>query len=142
MRSARLLAAQAASMPRSVSAQTPSGMPGWLCSPGRKRVPVQNVFLDDGAPSPTVGAKCRGYRATYARGWLIMDGDKSTSPGSRSGSERDRIRLRILPRSVALLGDNTPSPSLRGLRMMTMINKVATSLLLELFRLEEEEGQG
>ena len=100
------------------------------------------MFMDDGAPCPMVGAKCQGYLATYAGVWLIMDGDKSTSPGSRSGSERDRIRLRILPRFGALRGDNTPSPALRGLRMMIIVNRVTTRMLLELYQLEEEERQG
>ena len=69
-------------------------------------------------------------------------GGQDTSPGSRNGSERDLERLRGLPRFGALRGDNTPSPALRGLRIMTIVNKVATRLLLELFGLEEEEGQG
>ena len=70
-----------------------------------------------------------------------MEGDKSTSPGSRSESKQDRIRLRILPRFGALRGDNTPSPALRGLRMMTKINRVATRWLLELFGKRRMKGK-
>ena len=61
-------------LPPSIWAPTPSGVPGWLRLLGRNRVPVQNRSLHDGAPSPTVGAKCQGCRATYAKGWLIMEG--------------------------------------------------------------------
>ena len=128
------LAAQATSAPCSASAQTPSGVPGWLRSPGRKRVPVQNRSPDDGAPRPTVGAKYQGLGATYANGWLIMVGASRTSPVPGSGMRRRHERRRTLPRFGALLGDNTPSPALRGLRMITkalVIQWCSLSCLLE-----------
>ena len=118
-RSARRLTAQASSTPHSASGQTPSGAAGWLRSWGRKRVPVQNRSPDDGAPGPTVGAKCRVVRATYANGWLIIVGASKTSPVPGNGMRRRHARRRILPRFGALRGDNTPSPALRGLRMIT-----------------------
>ena len=71
-----------------------------------------------------------------------MHGDKRTSPGPGSGIRRNLGHLRILPRFGALRGDNTPSPALRGLRVMTNVTMVATRLLLELHRLEEEDEQG
>src|SRR3989337_3773556 len=110
----------------------PSGAPGWLRSPGRNKVPVQNRSPDDGAPGPTVGAKCRGLDATYAKGWLIMVGASRTSPVPGSGMRRRHERRRTLPRFGALLGDNTPSPTLRGLRMITKA-LVDTIVLLELY---------
>ena len=57
--------------------------------------------------------------ATYANGWLIMVGASRTSPVPGSGIRRRHERRRTLPRFGALLGDNTPSPALRSLRMIT-----------------------
>ena len=62
-----------------------------------------------------------------------MVGESKTSPMPGNGIRRRHVRQRILPRFGALLGDNTPSPALRGLRMITQATMVATSLLLELF---------
>ena len=62
---------------------------------------------------------CRGLGATYANGWLIMVGASRTLSVRRSGIRRRHERRRTLPRFEALLGDNTPSPTLRGLRMIT-----------------------
>ena len=73
-------------------AQTPSSVPGWLHSPGRKRVPVQSRSPDDGAPGPTVGAKCRVEGATYAKGWLIIVGTSKTSPVPGNGMKRRHAR--------------------------------------------------
>ena len=126
-RSARRLAAQASSTPCSASGQAPSGATGWLRSRERKRVPVQNRSPDDGAPGPMVGAKCRVVGATYANGWLIIVGASKTSPVPGNGIRRRHARRRILPRFGALRGDNTPSPALRGLRMITRSTQVATS---------------
>ena len=119
-RLARQLAAQATSAPCSASAQTPSGVPGWLRSPGRNKVPVESRSLGDGAPHPTVGAKCRGLGATYAKGWLIMVGASRTSPVPGNGMRRRHARRQILPSFRALRGDNTPTAALWGLRMITM----------------------
>ena len=91
-----------------------------LRSPGRKRVPVQSRSPDDGAPCPTVGAKCRRLDATYAKGWLIMVGASRTSPVPGNGMRRRHARRRILPSFRALQGDNTPTAALRGLRMITL----------------------
>ena len=126
-RLARLLAAQALVTPYSASGQAPSGAAGWLRSRGRKKVPVQNRSPDDGAPGPTVGAKCRVVGATYANGWLIIVGASKTSPVPGNGMRRRHARRRILPRFGALHGDNTPSPALRGLHMITRSKRVATS---------------
>ena len=71
-----------------------------------------------------------------------MEGANNTSPVPENRIRRIHARRRILPRFGALLGDNTPTPALRGLRMITQATMVATSLLLELFLLEEEEEQG
>ena len=79
-----------------------------------------------------VGAKCRGLGATYANGWLIMVGASRTSPVPGSGMRRRHERRRTLPSFGALLGDNTPSPALRGLRMFTKV-LVSTMVLLELY---------
>ena len=75
---------------------------------------------------------CRGLGATYANGWLIMVGASRTSPVPGSGMRRRHERRCTLPRFEALLGDNTPSPALRGLRMITKA-LVSTMVLLELF---------
>ena len=99
---------------------TPLGMLGWLRSPGRNRVPVQSRSPDDGAPRPTVGAKCRGLGATYAKGWLIMVGASRMSPVPGNGMRRRHARRWILPSFRALRGDNTPTAALQGLRMITM----------------------
>ena len=79
------------------------------------------------ALGPTVGAKCRVVGATYANGWLIIVGASKTSPVPGNGMRRRHARQRILPRFEALRGDNTPSPALRGLRMITRSERVATS---------------
>ena len=118
-RSARPLTAQMLATPCSASGQAPSGVPGWLCSPGRNMVPVQSRSPDDGAPRPTVGTKCRGLGTTYAKGWLIMVGASRTSPVPGSGMRRRHACRRNLPSFRALLGDNTPTAALRGLRMIT-----------------------
>ena len=75
---------------------------------------------------------CRGLGATYAKGWLIMVGASRTSPVPGSGIRRRHERRRTLPRFGALLGDNTPSPAPRGLRMITK-GTSDTKLLLELY---------
>ena len=72
---------------------------------------------------PTVGAKCRVVGATYANGWLIIVGASKTSPVPGNGMRCRNARRRILPRFGALRGDNTPSPALRGLRMITRSRK-------------------
>ena len=77
---------------------------------------------------------CRGLGATYANGWLIMVGPSRTSPVPGSGIRRRHERRRTLPRFRALLGDNTPSPTLRGLRMITkaqVIQWCTSSCMLE-----------
>ena len=117
--SARQLAAQASSTLCSASGQAPSGVPGWLRSLGRKRVPIQSTSPDDGAPGPMVGAKCRVVGATYANGWLIIVGASKTSPVPGNEIRQRHACRRILPRLGALRGDNTPTPALRGLRMIT-----------------------
>ena len=71
------------------------GRAGWLRSLGRKRVPVQNRSPNDGAPGPTVGAKCRVVGATYANGWLIIAGASKMSPVPGSGMRRRHARRRI-----------------------------------------------
>ena len=53
-------------------------------------------------------------------------GASKTSPVPGNGMRRRHARRRILPRFGALRGDNTPSPALRGLRMITRSGKVAT----------------
>ena len=63
---------------------------------------------------------CRGLDMTYAKGWLIMVGASRTSPVPGSGMRRRHARRRNLPSFRALLGDNTPTAALRGLRMITM----------------------
>src|SRR3954464_2643064 len=95
-------------------------------------VPVQNRSPDDGAPCPTMGAKCRGLGATYAKGWLIMVGASRTSSVPGSGMRRRHEHRCTLPRFGALLGDNIPSPTMRGLCMITKA-LVSTMVLLELY---------
>ena len=138
-RSARQLAVQAISTPCSVSRLTSSGVLGWLHSPGRNKVPFQSRSPDDGAPSPTVGAKCQGLGATYANGWLIMVGASRTSPVPRNGMRRRYERRQTLPRFGALLGYNTPSPALRGLRVITKAQVIQWCSLRCV--LEAEEGK-
>ena len=75
---------------------------------------------------------CRRLGATYARGWLIMVGASRTSPVPGSGMRCRHERWRTLPRFGALLGDNTPSPALMGLLMITK-TLVSTMVLLELY---------
>ena len=70
---------------------------------------------------------CRVVGATYANGWLIIVGASKTSPVPGNGMRRRHARRRILPRFGALRGDNTPSPALRGLRVITRSTQVATS---------------
>ena len=77
---------------------------------------------------------CRGLGATYANGWLIMVGASRTSPVPGSGIRHRHVRRRTLPRFGALLGDNTPSPALRGLCMITkaqVIQWCSLSCMLE-----------
>ena len=77
---------------------------------------------------------CRGLDTTYAKGWLIMVGASRTSPVPGSGIRRRHERRRTLPRFGALQGDNTPSPALRGLRMITkaqVIQWCSSSCVLE-----------
>ena len=61
-----------------------------------------------------------------------MVGESNTSPVPGNGIRRKHVRRRILLRFGALLGDNTPSPALRGLRMITK-GMVGTMVLLELY---------
>ena len=60
-----------------------------------------------------------------------MVGASRTSPVPGSGMRHRHERRRTLPRFGALLGDNTPSPALRGFRMITQA-LVSTIVLLEL----------
>ena len=83
---------------------------------------------------------CRGLGATYANGWLIMVGANRTSPMPRSGIRRRHERRRTLPRFGALLGDNTPSPALRGLRMVTKAQVVQWCSLSCLLEVEESKA--
>ena len=53
-------------------------------------------------------------------------GANKTSPVPGNGMRRRHARQRILPRFGALRGDNTPSPALRGLHIVTRSVKVAT----------------
>ena len=139
-RSARQLVAQVISAPCSASAQTPSGVLGWLRSLGRKRVPVQSRSPDDGAPGLMVGAKCRVVGATYANGWLIIVGANKTSPVPGNRIRRRHARRRILPSFGALRGDNTPTAALRGLRMVTRLTS-SYKRLLELFGERMKKGK-
>ena len=75
---------------------------------------------------------CRVLGETYAKGWLIMVGASRTSPVPGSGMRRRHERRHTLPRFGALLGDNTPSPALWGLLMITKA-LVSTMVLLELY---------
>ena len=78
--------------------------------------------------------RCRVVGATYANGWLIIVGASKTSPVPGNGMRRRHARRWILPRFGALRGDNTPSPALRGLRMITkalVIQWCSLSCLLE-----------
>ena len=76
---------------------------------------------------------CRVVGATYANRWLIIVGASKTSPVPGNGIRRRHARRQILPRFGALRGDNTPSPALRGLRMITRSTPVATSGSLSCF---------
>ena len=79
--------------------------------------------------------------ATYANEWIIMVGASKTSPVPGNGMRRRHARRRILPRFGALRGDNTPSPALRGLRVITRSGKVATIAPRAVgFKGEEEQG--
>ena len=84
---------------------------------------------------------CRVVGATYANGWLIIVGASKTSPVPGSGMRRRHARRRILPSFRALRGDNTPSPALRGLRMITRFVKVAT-IAPRAVGIKGEEEQG
>ena len=64
---------------------------------------------------------CRGLGATYAKGWLIMVGASRTSPVPGIGMRRIHARPENLPSFRGLLGDNTPTTALRGLRMITKV---------------------
>ena len=75
---------------------------------------------------------CQGLGMTYAKGWLIMVGASRTSPVPGSGMRRRHERRRTLPSFGALLVDKNPSPTLRGLRMITKA-LVSTMVLLELY---------
>ena len=68
-----------------------------------------------------------------------MVGASRTSPVPGNGMRRRHARRRILPRFGALLGDNTPSPALRGLRMITRWTSSYT-MLLELFGGRRKKG--
>ena len=84
---------------------------------------------------------CRVVGATYANGWLIMVGASKTSPVPVNGMRRRHARRRILPRFGALRGENTPSPTLQGLRMITRSERVATIAPRAVgFKGEEEQG--
>jgi hypothetical protein len=61
-----------------------------------------------------------------------MVGASRTSPVPGSEMRHRHERRRTLPRFGALLGDNTPSPALRGLRMITKA-LASTMVLLELY---------
>ena len=54
------------------------------------------------------------------------------SPVPGSGMRRRHVRRRTLPRLGALRGDNTPTPALQGLRVITKA-LVSTMVLLELY---------
>ena len=63
-----------------------------------------------------------------------MVGVSRTSPVPGSGMRHRHVCRRTLPRFGALLGDNTPNPALRGLRMITMaqvIQSCSLSCMLE-----------
>ena len=83
---------------------------------------------------------CRGLGATYANGWLIMVGASRMSPVPGSGIRRRHVRRRTLPRLGALRGDNTPTPALRGLRMITRSTR-SYKRLLELFGGRRKKGK-
>ena len=83
-------------------------------------------------PAPSLfnipsGMYCGVVGAIYANGWLNIVGASKTSPVPGNGIRRRHARRRILPRFGALRGDNTPSPALRGLHMITRSTQVATS---------------
>ena len=61
-----------------------------------------------------------------------MVGASRTSPVPGSGMRRRHEHWHTLPRFEALLGDNTPSPALQGLCMLTKA-LVCTIVLLELY---------
>ena len=84
---------------------------------------------------------CRVVGATYANGWLIIVGANKMSPVPGNGIRRRHARRQILPRFGALRGDNTPSPALRGLRMITRSTS-SYKRLLELFGERRKKGQG
>ena len=85
---------------------------------------------------------CRVVGATYANGWLIIVGANKMSPVPGNGMRRRHARRRILPRFGALRGDITPSPALRGLRMITRSGKVATIAPRAVLGFKREEEQG
>ena len=68
-----------------------------------------------------------------------MVGASRTSPVPGSGMRRRYVRQQTLPRFGALRGDNTPSPALRGLHMITKA-LVSTMCSLSCF-LEVGEGK-
>ena len=77
--------------------------------------------------------------ATYANGWLIIVGANKTSPVPGNGMRQRHARRRILPSFGALHGDNTPTATLRGLRMITRWTSSHT-MLLELFGGRRKKG--
>ena len=68
-----------------------------------------------------------------------MVGASRTSPVPGNGIRRRHARRRILPSFGALLGDNTPTAALRGLRMFTSRTSSYT-MLLELFGGRRKKG--
>ena len=84
---------------------------------------------------------CRVVGATYAKGRLIIVGASKTSLVPGNGIRCKHARRRILPRFGALVGDITPNPALRGLRMITR-SISSYKLAPRAVWLEEEEGQG
>ena len=85
-------------------------------------------------------AFCRVVGTTYANGWLIIVGASKTSPVPGNGIRRRHARRRILPSFRALRGDNTPTPALQGLRMVTR-SASSYKRLLELFGEREKKGK-
>ena len=84
--------------------------------------------------------QCQVVGATYANGWLIIVGASKTSLVPGNGMRRRHARRRILPRLGALRGDNTPTPALRGLRMITRSTR-SYKRLLELFGGRRKKGK-
>ena len=83
---------------------------------------------------------CRVVGATYANGWLIIVGASKTPAMPGNGIRRRHARRWILPRLGALRGDNTPTPALRGLRMISRSIR-SYKRLLELFGGRRKKGK-